>query len=273
MAQVTDQQIAQFAADAGFTGPDLEIAIAVAIAESTSDTAAIGDVELQNAAFGPSVGLWQIRSVNPGHGNAFDQAHRNQQENMDPATNAANAYAIQQQKGWKEWSTYKDDLHLQHMDRAKSAAGGLTGSPDSAPQEQNLTPPTPPSSGQGQGQGGSQGFLGELQKLMESIGKLLNPAETLNKAGQAAGRAAASSAAFGKVQGSSAAHQKHASNTQKYGEHACRGSERVRTQSEDIRRSASDYETFSRQGASDIDRTTIGVREDMINAPIPPNVA
>lgn len=268
MPQLTDQQIAEFAAAAGFTGSDLDTAVAVALAESGGISDRLGDVGIQDATYGPSVGLWQIRSVNPGYGNAFDQAHRNHEQNLDPATNAENAYALQQLKGWKEWSTWKDGLHEPFLDRARTASQSLSG----APQQQQTTPPSNATKPSGQGSN-SQGFMGELQKLIESVGKLLNPADALNKASQNATRAAASSNAFGKVAGSNSAHQTHMSNTKCYSEHATRGSERVRVQSDDIRRSADDYDAFSQQGARNIDTTTRGVREDMIAPPIPPNLA
>jgi lysozyme-like protein len=269
MPQLTDQQIAELAAAAGFTGNDLDTAVAVALAESSGNSDAIGDVSLQTDVFGPSVGLWQIRSVNPGHGNAFDQAHRNQQANMDPATNAANAYAIQQQSGWNQWSTYTGGDYRRFLDRARAAQqGGGTQTPTPQP-----APAQRPAGQNGGQSSNSQGFMGELQKLIESISKLANPQQTLNKASQGAQRAAANSSAFGKVAGSSAAHQKHSSNTRCYAEHASRGSERVRVQSDDIRGTANDYDAFSQQGVRNIDQTTQGVREDMIAPPLPPNVA
>ena len=268
MPQLTDQQIAQLAAGAGFSGPDLDTAIAVALAESQGNSDAVGDVGLQNQTFGPSVGLWQIRSVNPGYGNAFDQAHRNQQANMDPATNAANAYAIQQQYGWNQWSTYTGGAYRQYLDRARAAHSGDTSTTTPTDQLQQQAPTR--QSGQSSN---AQGFLGELEKLVESAGKLLHPADRLAKASQAANRAAAGSQAFGKVSGSSKAHQAHVSNTQAYSRHAGKGSERVRTHSDDLKCTANDYQSFSDQGAQDIDRTTQGVREDMINPPIPSNVA
>jgi hypothetical protein len=271
MAQLTDQQIAQYAAGAGFTGPDLDTAIAVAIAESGGNDANIGDVGLQNATFGPSVGLWQIRSVNPGYGNAFDQAHRNQAGNMDPGTNAANAYAIQQHYGWNQWSTYTGGQYQQYLDRARAAHTDQTTTPTDQLQQQTPTQQTPQQNGQGSSN--SQGFLGEIEKLMESVGKLMNPADKLSKASQQAQQAAANSQAFGKVNGSNQAHQAHVSNTQKYSQHASKGSEKVKTHSDDIKCTADDYQTFSNQGAQSIDQVTAPVREDMISPPIPSNLA
>ena len=278
MTSLTAEQIAQYAANAGWTGQDLDTAVAVALAESGGDANNIGDVSLQNATYGPSVGLWQIRSINADHANAFEQAHMNYQANFDPQTNANNAYAIQQQFGWRRWSTYSQPPHKyqQYLPEAQRAVqslnnGGQTTTPTDQLQQQTPTQQTPQQNGQGSSN--SQGFLGEIEKLMESVGKLMNPADKLSKASQQAQRAAASSQAFGKVQGSSQAHQTHTSNTQKYGQHAAKGSERVKTHSDDIKCTATDYQNFSNQGAQQIDQTTAPVREDQLSPPIPANLA
>src|ERR1700691_1483328 len=67
--------IAGFASNAGFTGPDLQVAAAVALAESSGDPNARGDPTL-----GVSVGLWQVNL----------KAHPNytQAQLLDPQTNA-----------------------------------------------------------------------------------------------------------------------------------------------------------------------------------------
>lgn len=284
MTQLAVEQIAQLASNAGWTGPDLDTAVAVAMAESGGDPGSIGDTTLQNATWGPSVGLWQIRSINPGQGNAFEEATRNQQANLDPQTNANNAYAIQQHAGghgWNEWSTYTNGAYKQYLPAAHQATqalqAGQTQTPTNNLQQQQplqLAPqpaPAQPTTSPTQSSN-SQGFLGDLEKLMESVSKLLNPADKLSKAGQNAQRAAASGEAFGKVSGSSKAHQAHVSNTQKYGQHASKSSDRVKTQSDDIKSTADDYQSFSNQDANSINQTAEPVREDQINPPLPSNV-
>ncbi|HEY4021948.1 MAG TPA: hypothetical protein VGM75_24905 [Pseudonocardiaceae bacterium] len=124
MPQLTDQQVAQYAYDAGFRGNALTTATAVALAESHGDSSQVGDVGLQNGTWGPSVGLWQIRSLNPGHGTATEQAQRNQTANLDPATNAQNAYSISRQgTNFNPWSTYTGGAYQQFTVRAGTAAG------------------------------------------------------------------------------------------------------------------------------------------------------
>ncbi|MDA3642843.1 transglycosylase SLT domain-containing protein [Saccharopolyspora indica] len=197
MPALTDQQIAEHAANAGFSGDDLRIAVAVALAESKGDPGAIGDVSLQTEAFGPSVGLWQIRSVNPGHGNAFDRAHRDEAANADPATNARNAYAIFREHGWGQWSTYTEGQYRRFMDRARNATSG------GAVRARQASNP--------------RGFQGEIAKFFDAAAKLVEGTrKPLLNASQALNHGAASQNAFGRVQASAAAagaHQANISNT------------------------------------------------------------
>src|SRR5262245_26390251 len=144
---LSDAEIARHAANGGFTGPDLETAVAVALAESGGDPALLGDVNIQTAEYGPSVGLWQIRSVNPGHGNQFDQQHRDATANLDPATNAANAHAIFEQRGWGQWSAYTNRRYRNFLGRARNAVEAIR-------QQQAPTTPTAPAAGQRSDAGG-----------------------------------------------------------------------------------------------------------------------
>lgn len=260
MPNLTAQEIARYAADAGFSGNDLEIAVAVALAESSGNAGALGDISLQTSKWGASVGLWQIRSLNPGYGTAAEQATRNHDANLDPATNAQHAYQIYQQRNnsFNDWSTYTEGQYRSHLNAARQGISQLgDGTTQPVQQDQNTTP-----SGTDGGQSNSNGFMSELQKLLEAVGKLLNPADKLNKAGQLLGRSAASSAAFGQVQGSGAAHQAHTANTQAYQKHAVRGQERLRTQSDEIKAGARCYEDLSNKQAEGINRTTQKAREN-----------
>ncbi|MEV5536650.1 transglycosylase SLT domain-containing protein [Saccharopolyspora shandongensis] len=198
MPTLTDQQIAEHAANAGFTGEDLRIAVAVALAESRGNPGAIGDVSLQNEVYGPSVGLWQIRSVNPGHGNAFDQRHRNEAANADPATNARNAYAIQQAHGWDQWSTYTGGQYREFLGRARDAVrqGRARNSASSGASASN-----------------PGGFRAEVPKFFDAVAKLVEGTRNpLLNTSQALRHGAASQNAFGRVQASAAAAGAHRSN-------------------------------------------------------------
>jgi hypothetical protein len=90
---------------AGFTGDGLEIAIAVAMAESSGNAGAIGDTSLTDAKWGPSVGLFQIRSLkNPGAYSGTD-ARRIYKRLLDARYNAKLAFDISR-GGWGPWTTY-----------------------------------------------------------------------------------------------------------------------------------------------------------------------
>ena len=61
--KLNDQQIAGFVAQGGFTGDDQATAIAIVLAESAGVTDILGDTTIETDVFGPSVGLFQIRSI------------------------------------------------------------------------------------------------------------------------------------------------------------------------------------------------------------------
>ncbi len=103
MPQLTASQIRDYAYAAGFRGEDLQIAVAVALAESGGDTRAYNP-ELASSYSRPgagSRGLWQI----------FGAVHPNYNSSaaFDPAVNARGAYEIYKAAGSKftPWSAYK----------------------------------------------------------------------------------------------------------------------------------------------------------------------
>ena len=194
MADLSYQQLAQYAYNAGFRGDSLSTATAIAMAESSGDPTRLGDVSLENATYGPSVGLWQIRSVNPGYGNATEQVQRNAQTNLDPATNAQDAYAIAKQgTDFQPWSTYTSGAYEKYLPQAQTAAqgvmaaGGAVGS--SAPSGFRAAPSALTSSSQAVTAQGQQ-----LQHSHDQIGGSTVPAQ-----------------AFGGVQQSQPAAQAHQS--------------------------------------------------------------
>ncbi len=132
MTTLSAEQIADFARAAGFSGNALVTAVAVAIAESGGRTDAKGDVSLQTATWGPSIGLWQIRSLNAekGRGSARDEL-----ANYDPGHNARSAYSIAGGgTNFKPWSTYNGGQYKAHLAAAQTAAGQVgnrSGSPGS----------------------------------------------------------------------------------------------------------------------------------------------
>lgn len=66
-------QVAQSAARAGFTGDALATIVAIVQRESGANPAAQGDIALQDGEWGPSVGLYQIRTLKADTGTGSDR--------------------------------------------------------------------------------------------------------------------------------------------------------------------------------------------------------
>lgn len=116
---------AQVAKAAGFRGVALIVAVAVAGAESGYNDAAEGDVAIQDAKWGPSIGRWQIRSLkaetNTGQWRDATRLH-------DAGFNARAAYAISGGgANWGAWATYTNGTYRRHLNEAKDAAAQVGG--------------------------------------------------------------------------------------------------------------------------------------------------
>jgi hypothetical protein len=110
--------IAQVAAAAGFSGPDLATAVAIALAESGGNPNAVGDRTLAPNR-GPSIGLWQInigRNANPQFANW---------NLTDPQTNANAAFAIYSAIGGfgttRGWTTYTSGDYAKFLSAVPAA--------------------------------------------------------------------------------------------------------------------------------------------------------
>jgi len=104
------------AKQAGFTGASLITAVAIAAAESGFDPDAMGDVNLQNQTWGPSVGLFQIRSLHNPLAYSYPDTLRVADALRDPVYNAQAAYAISK-KGtdFAPWSTFTNGAFQQFV--------------------------------------------------------------------------------------------------------------------------------------------------------------
>lgn len=116
---LTPAQIAKIARQAGFTGEALVTAVAVGLAESRGRAGAIGDTTLQTGKWGPSVGIWQVRSLNAERGRG---STRDQMANLDPISNAKNAFQISGGgRNFKPWSVYTKGTYRGFLDDARQA--------------------------------------------------------------------------------------------------------------------------------------------------------
>jgi hypothetical protein len=109
---VATGDIGMYAANAGFVGGDLQVAVAVALAESSGYADVVGDLLVTP---GGSVGLWQINLK------AHPQYTRAQL--MDPQTNANAAFSIYQAAGneFTPWSTYGNGAYANYIVQAQQA--------------------------------------------------------------------------------------------------------------------------------------------------------
>ena len=136
---MTPLEVARAAATAGITDPDaLAIAVAIAGAESRWDPTAVGDQTLQDEVWGPSYGLWQIRSL---WQEAGQQSTRDPNElaKADPAFNARSMATISSGgTNWAPWSTWTNGAYRTYLVEATAAA--RTALAERAGQVANVSP-------------------------------------------------------------------------------------------------------------------------------------
>jgi len=123
---------ARAAYNAGFRGDALLTATAIAGAESSYNPGAVGDVGLQNDKWGPSVGLWQIRTLNnpSAYSGSVDELRDiNGIGGSSNAQNNANAaYAISNGgTNFRPWSTFTENTWQQsrYLDPATEAVNDI----------------------------------------------------------------------------------------------------------------------------------------------------
>lgn len=119
------------AREAGIPEPLLQMAIAVAMAESMGDPDAIGDTDIENEKWGPSVGLTQLRTLRSQRGTG---GPRDIERVRDPLENMRAAYELLQGQnftsggktwyepgGWDQWSTVTSGRYEDFMPLAEQA--------------------------------------------------------------------------------------------------------------------------------------------------------
>jgi hypothetical protein len=115
LGNLSASAIATFAANAGFSGPDLVTAVSIALAESGGNPNALGDVGIGQGSFG----LWQINSFyHPEYDPDFTILY-------DPQTNANAAYSVYSVSGrtFKPWSTFNSGQYQAFVPQVQSALG------------------------------------------------------------------------------------------------------------------------------------------------------
>lgn len=136
MPVITMDACVDLAYGAGFRGEKLAEAAAIARAESGLNTEARGDISLQTDKWGPSVGLWQIRTLKAERGKGTD---RDELALADPGRQARAAYSISGGgNNWRPWSVFLGGQYQRYLTEARAAAGvrierGGSGSTATAP--------------------------------------------------------------------------------------------------------------------------------------------
>ena len=114
----------------GFRGKALQTAFAVALAESGGRSRAVGDEKITNKTYGPSMGIFQIRSLKDPKKFGDSGQWRDGKRLFDPSFNVKAAWNISNEgKNWKAWSAYKNGSFSQFLDDAETAskAAGIPG--------------------------------------------------------------------------------------------------------------------------------------------------
>lgn len=127
MANLSREEIARLAKGAGFSGNDVNIAVAVALAESGGNPRAHNPTPPDD-----SYGLWQINmlgSMGPDRRKRYGLSSN--EDLYQPATNARVAYGIWQGSGWKAWTTYTRGTYKRFMGSDADTPSGST--PDTQP--------------------------------------------------------------------------------------------------------------------------------------------
>lgn len=108
------------------------VAVAIAKAESNLNPSAVGDKRLVSETWGPSIGLWQIRSLHTHRGTGKE---RDATRLHDPAFNAR-AMRIISSNGtyWRPWSVWLHGTYEKHLPEARLAVT------DVLPVEKRLVP-------------------------------------------------------------------------------------------------------------------------------------
>lgn len=123
MTTLSSAEISTYASRAGFSGDDLKIAVAVALAESGGNPQSHNITPPDN-----SYGLWQINmygTLGPARRATYGLASNDAL--FDPATNARVAHGVFKASGWKAWTTYTRGTYKQFLSGDTGGTGGGSG--------------------------------------------------------------------------------------------------------------------------------------------------
>lgn len=115
---------------AGWSGQDVVTAVAIMIAESGLNAAAISPPASDSSR---GYGLMQIEW--PTHANLFPNGQVNNLGWVVPSTNCKMGMTVYQEQGWHAWTTYFTGAYLAHLPEATMAVASLTQAAQAAKQD------------------------------------------------------------------------------------------------------------------------------------------
>ncbi len=123
-AVLTGRQVAALAHKAGLRGDTRVIAVAVSKGESGWRPNAVGDVALADDRWGPSLGLWQIRSLKADEGTGRERDARALSRSV---LFQARAMVIVSANGvrWSPWTVFTSGAYTAHLGVARGAVEDL----------------------------------------------------------------------------------------------------------------------------------------------------
>jgi len=134
MTVLNTDEVARHCHNAGFCGTELVTVVAIAKGESGFDTDAVGDGDLADGTWGPSVGLLQVRSLRAELGTGGE---RDELANHDPAHNARAAWSISAHgSNFGPWSVFQSGAYQRHLAAVGPACRAVDATvpiPDSRP--------------------------------------------------------------------------------------------------------------------------------------------
>jgi hypothetical protein len=104
---------------------------AIGGAESGWNLNAVGDVNLETTKWGPSYGIWQIRTLKAETGKGTPRDISRLRTGID--AQAAAAVAIKRSQGLKAWSTYTSGAYAGYLGEAKTVANRTNTTAAAAP--------------------------------------------------------------------------------------------------------------------------------------------
>jgi hypothetical protein len=108
----------------GWAPDKVDVAQAVAQAESSTFSDAVGDITLVDAKWGPSIGLFQIRSLRYPLSFAGADMLRIAYALRNPWYNASAALAITNGGDWSKWSTFTNGDYRQYLGQSPKVRTG-----------------------------------------------------------------------------------------------------------------------------------------------------